>query len=77
MRPRRSKTLSVLQGQLPAGELRFDSDILQRHSGDKWFASGLPDAVALPRTTRSVAAILRFAQRHRIPAAGLSSPWRA
>ena len=67
MRPRPSKTLSALQRQLPAGALRFDNDILQRHSGDKWFASGLPDAVALPCTTRSVAAILRFAQRHKIP----------
>src|SRR5256885_9058295 len=67
MRPRPSKTLSALQRELPAGELRFDNDILQRHSGDKWFASSLPDAVALPRTTRSVAAILRFARRHKIP----------
>src|SRR2546429_9258653 len=66
MNPRRHKTLLELQGELPAGELRFDRDTLQKHSGDKWFASRLPDAVALPRSTRSVATILRFANRHKI-----------
>src|SRR6185503_8862593 len=40
--------------------------IRQQHSGDKWFASRLPDAVALPRDARSIAAILRFANRHNI-----------
>ncbi|PYK61710.1 MAG: FAD/FMN-containing dehydrogenase [Verrucomicrobia bacterium] len=67
MNPRRHKTLLELQCELPAGELRFDSDTLQSHSGDKWFASRLPDAVALPRSTRSVATILRFAHRHNLP----------
>src|SRR2546429_777731 len=67
MNPRRHKTLLELQGELPAGELRFDRDTLQSHSGDKWFASRLPDAVALPRSTRSVAMILRFAHRHNLP----------
>jgi glycolate oxidase len=56
-----------LQQQLPAGELRVDEPTRQSHAGDKWFARRLPDAVALPRTTRSVAAILRFAHAHRIP----------
>ncbi len=67
MNPRRHKTLLKLRCELPAGELRFDSDTLQSHSGDKWFASRLPDAVALPRSTRSVATILRFAHRHDLP----------
>ena len=67
MNPRRHTTLLELQCELPAGELRFDSDTLQSHSGDKWFASRLPDAVALPRSTRSVATILRFAHRHDLP----------
>ncbi|HYT59771.1 MAG TPA: FAD-linked oxidase C-terminal domain-containing protein [Haliangiales bacterium] len=67
MSPRRNKALLALQRQLPAGELRFDSETLRSHSGDKWFATVLPDAVALPRSTHSVATILRFAQRHNLP----------
>src|SRR5438046_10562552 len=67
MNPRRHTTLLELQCELPAGELRFDSDTLQSHSGDKWFARRLPDAVALPRSTGSVATILRFAHRHNLP----------
>src|SRR5438874_12322256 len=63
---RRPDLLSGLKKRLPAGELRFDPAIRQKHSGDKWFASRLPDAVALPRSTRSVAAILRFANQHNI-----------
>ena len=64
---RRRNVLSELKKRLPAGELQLDLAIRQQHSGDKWFASRLPDAVALPRSTRSIAAILRFANRHNIP----------
>ena len=56
-----------LQKLLPAGELRFDAESLRRHSGDKWFASHLPDVVALPRSTESVSRIVGFANRRRIP----------
>lgn len=62
-----SGPLRRLQKLLPAGDLRLDSESRQAHSGDKWFASRLPDAVALPRRTGSVALILRFASRHGIP----------
>ena len=64
---RRRHSLAALKGKLPAGELQFDQAIREKHSGDKWFASRLPDAVPLPRSARSVAAILRFANRHNIP----------
>src|SRR5438094_4081444 len=64
---RRNSPLLALQRQLPAGELQFDRASLESHSGDKWFATHLPDAVALPRSTRSIATTLRFAQRHSIP----------
>src|SRR5580704_18556313 len=40
---------------------------LEENSGDKWFASHLPDAVALPASTESVAKILRFASQWQIP----------
>ena len=56
-----------LQRSLPEGELRCDATTLEAHAGDKWFASHLPDAVALPRSTASVAAVLRFAHEHKIP----------
>ena len=64
---RRNSPLLALQRRLPAGELQFDRASLESHSGDKWFATHLPDAVALPRSTRSIATTLRFAQRHSIP----------
>jgi glycolate oxidase len=41
--------------------------VLNEHAGDKWFAAHAPEAVAFPRSTRSVAALLRFAHKHRIP----------
>jgi glycolate oxidase len=59
--------LKQLKRILPAREISFDSEVLRRHSGDKWFASHLPDAVVLPRSTESVSALLRFANRLRIP----------
>ncbi len=61
------KALAGLETQLPRGELSFDDATRQSHSGDKWFASRLPDAVVRPRTTRSVVAVLRYAHNHRIP----------
>ena len=67
MKPRWSRQLRQLEKLLPAGELRFEPELLGSHAGDKWFASHLPDAVALPRGAASVSAILRFAHRHAIP----------
>jgi glycolate oxidase subunit GlcD len=62
-----SKRLGQLKRILAPGELSFESSLLQQNSGDKWFASHQPDAVALPRTTASVSALLHFANRHQIP----------
>ncbi|HWY76232.1 MAG TPA: FAD-binding oxidoreductase, partial [Verrucomicrobiae bacterium] len=61
------KSLQKLKGVLPAGEVSFDLAVREQHAGDKWFASHLPDAVALPRSTRSVSELLKFATKHRIP----------
>src|SRR5881394_248392 len=66
MNPRRRNLLAELKRRLPASELQFELEVRQKHSGDKWFASRLPDAVALPRSTRSITTILRFANRHNI-----------
>lgn len=61
------KTFAALKRKLAPGELSFDLETRQKHSGDKWFAAALPDAVAFPKSTASVSAILAFANRHRIP----------
>src|SRR5439155_8534405 len=61
------KQLSKLKGVLSAGEVSFSPAVLERYAGDKWFAAHRPDAVALPRSTEGVSAVLRFANRHRIP----------
>src|SRR5262245_222018 len=62
-----SKALRQLKKLLAPDELRLDEKTLSAYAGDKWFASHLPDAVALPRTAKSVAAILRVASAHKVP----------
>ena len=66
MSARFSAGLRRLQRQLPDGELRLDAETLAAHAGDKWFARHEPEAVALPRSPRSVATILRFANEQQI-----------
>jgi glycolate oxidase len=61
-----SRHLVALQKLLP-GQIKLDPTTLRKYTGDKWFASHLPDAVALPRSTQSVSTILRFASQHGIP----------
>jgi glycolate oxidase len=56
-----------LLNALPQGELCLEAAVRRENAGDKWFASHLPDAVALPRDVNAVAKILRFADRHKIP----------
>jgi glycolate oxidase len=62
-----TKHLRKLQSRLPEGELSFDPSLLQQNSGDKWFASHLPEAVAFPKSAQSVSEILKFSTRHKIP----------
>jgi FAD/FMN-containing dehydrogenase len=54
-------------GKLLPGEIIFDTAILKNYAGDKWFAAHQPDAVARPRSAKSVATILRFANKNKIP----------
>ena len=63
----RTRLLAKLKKKLKTGELTFKETVLKEHAGDKWFASHLPDAVALPRSAKSVSTILRFANEHKIP----------
>src|SRR5208283_418456 len=60
------KLLRRLKKILP-GEIVLAPATLAQYAGDKWFAAHRPDAVALPRSTRSVSTILRFAHEHKIP----------
>ena len=60
------KSLSRLKRLLP-GEVFLEPATLAKYAGDKWFAVHQPDAVALPRSTKSVARILRFAHKNKIP----------
>ena len=63
----RRSLLGRLARQLPPGELVFTPEALAAHAGDKWFASHLPEAVALPASVESVSRILAFASKHQIP----------
>jgi len=47
--------------------LFLDEAVRRDHEGDKWFARGLPDAVAMPRSAAAVSTILQYAYRHEIP----------
>jgi glycolate oxidase len=67
MSPKKIKLLAQLKRILPKGEVSFAPPVLAEHAGDKWFAAHRPDAVVLPRSTKSVAAVLRFAHRHNLP----------
>ena len=62
-----SALLKRLQKRLAPGELELDPELCKRYSGDKWFATSLPEAVALPTSSQSVSALLKFASEHRIP----------
>jgi glycolate oxidase len=63
----RQASFRKLTALLRPGELRTEEAFCQKYAGDKWFAAHLPEAVALPRDTASVANVLRFAHQHRIP----------
>jgi len=67
MRQLTPRLASQLRRLLPAGEISLNSEVLKANAGDKWFASAEPDAVALPRSAKSVSKILAFANRHGIP----------
>jgi glycolate oxidase len=61
------KPFPSLARRLAPDELSFDPDVRQKHSGDKWFAASLPDAVAFPKDAASVSKILAFANKNKIP----------
>jgi glycolate oxidase len=56
--------LSALLGD---GIVSRQPEILHENSGDKWFASHLPDVVVRPTTNKQVSQLLRFANERKIP----------
>jgi glycolate oxidase len=60
------RQLRRLKKLLP-GEIFLRPATLAKYGGDKWFAVHQPDAVALPRSAKSVSTILRFANKNKIP----------
>ena len=60
------KSLARLKDLLPPDEIRLEPAFCRQFAGDKWSAAHQPDAVALPRSTASVARLLAFAHEHRI-----------
>jgi glycolate oxidase len=56
--------LSALLGD---GIVSSQPEILRENSGDKWFASHLPDVVVRPTTNKQVSQLLGFANEHTIP----------
>ena len=67
MRAAWDRALRQLASELGEDAVRRDAATLQAHAGDKWFAAHEPDAVVFPRDVAQVSAILRLANRHRIP----------
>ena len=63
----KTKLLAQLKRILPAGEVSIAPSVLAEHAGDKWFAAHQPDAVVLARSSKTVSALLRFANRHKLP----------
>jgi glycolate oxidase subunit GlcD len=60
------RQLRRLKKILP-GEIFLQPATLAKYTGDKWFAVHQPDAVALPRSAKSVSKILAFAHKNKIP----------
>jgi len=59
--------LTPLVALFPRKVVATDSETLAAHAGDAWFASTLPQAVVFPRRAEDVAALLRFANKRKIP----------
>ena len=59
--------IGSLAALFPKGVVVSDAKTLAAHAGDAWFASTLPQAVVFPRRAEDVAAVLRFANRRKIP----------
>jgi FAD/FMN-containing dehydrogenase len=58
---------SELRQLLGASVVADDEETLNRHAGDKWFATQAPEVVVFAESTEQVSALLRFANERKIP----------
>ncbi|TCK21480.1 FAD-binding oxidoreductase [Pseudonocardia endophytica] len=63
------RTAADLRAVLPPASVITDPDVLAAHSNDhaSLCATGIPVALVRPRSTDEVAAVLRYADSHRVP----------
>jgi glycolate oxidase len=59
--------LRPLTALFPKGVVASDAETMAAHAGDAWFARTLPQAVIFPHRAEDVAALLRFADKRKIP----------
>src|SRR4029453_6138195 len=58
---------SKLRELLGRESVADDPETLAKHSGDKWFAAHVPEAVVFASSTSDVSKLLQFASREKIP----------
>lgn len=61
------KCLAELKKALGGKKVSVQAKDLQAHSGDKWFASHLPDVVVFAEETEDVSQVMKIAFRHGVP----------
>lgn len=59
--------VTSLRHLLGKNKVSDDTEILEKHSGDAWFASHKPDVVVFAESTRDVSRLLKFASEKKIP----------
>ena len=62
-----TKLASDLRDLLGHDVVADDTETLGTHSGDKWFATHLPEAVVFAKSTADVSTLLQFASREKVP----------
>jgi len=65
--PNRSDWREELCGLLDGSRVALAPEVLAAHSGDKWSASHMPEAVVFAENASEVSAVMGFAVRHGIP----------
>jgi len=56
-----------LQERLDPAIVSTAKEVLDEHSIDRWYASGMPDVVVLAKSTEDVVTVMKYANEHEIP----------
>ncbi len=59
--------LKSFKSNLPSDEILTGDSLCQQFGGDKWFAHQTPELVLRPKTTASISAALKLANKYHIP----------